>query len=109
MIKTINVSVYKNSGYGDSSNNSISNRYQNLMIVCKDGHQNTDETSENLCEVVHRHINGRDIYQIEPVNKPCRGWLVHGGNYAASTDSRFSRLIGNQYYAIPIYDRIEVA
>ena len=108
-MKALPVSVYRDTDGSDCTNNGVSSRFRELLVICDDGFINVDENNppENLCKVVKRHLFGRDIYHIEPVERPKgAGWMM-GGNYAASCDSRFSRLCGDMYGALSIHDRQE--
>jgi len=108
-MKALPVSVYRNADGTDCTNDGVSSRFRALLIVCPDGFIDVDENNppENLCKVVKRHLFGRDIYHVEPVSRPTgAGWMM-GGNYAATSDSRFGRLCGEQYGALAIHDRQE--
>ena len=110
-MKALPVDVYRDARRGDydCTNNGISSRFRELLVICDDGFITVDENNppENLCKVVHRHLFGGDVYHIEPVVPPQgAGWMM-GGNYAASCDSRFSELCGHQYGAVAIHDRQE--
>ena len=108
-MKALPVSVYRNDPFSDCTNGGITSRYKRLLVICDDGFIDVDENNppENLCKVVRRHLFGRDVYHIEPVERPTgAGWMM-GGNYAATSDSRFSELCGHQYGAIAIHDRQE--
>ena len=108
-MKALPVSVYRDADGSDCTNNGVSSRFRELLVICDDGFINVDENNppENLCKVVHRHLFGRDIYHVEPVVPPKgAGWMA-GGNYAATTDSRFTELCGGLYAAISIHDRQE--
>lgn len=110
-MKALPVSVYRDARRGDydCTNGGVSSKYNELLIVCDDGFIDVDPANppENLCNVVKRHLFGRDIYHIEPWDAPKgAGWMM-GGNYAATSDSRFHALCGDLYAAIPVHDRQE--
>lgn len=108
-MKALPVSVYRSARVGDCTNGGVSSRFRDLLVICDDGFIDVDEENppENLCKVVHRFLFGRDVFHIEPVARPTgAGWMM-GGNYAATSDSRFSALCGHQYGAIAIHDRQE--
>lgn len=108
-MKALPVSVYRSDFISDCSNGGITSRFKRLLVICPDGSIDVDEENppENLCKVVKRHLFGRDVFHIEPVARPTgAGWMM-GGTYAATSDSRFSRLCGDQYGAIAIHDRQE--
>ena len=109
MIRAQPISVYHNSLYGDCTNNGISSRHNELLCICEDGFKTVDldNPPENLVKVVRREICGQVVYHVEPYAEPVgAGWMM-GGNYAATSDSRFSRLIGGMYGAVAIHDRQE--
>lgn len=107
--KALPVSVYRSSSLGDCTNGGVSARYDDLLVLCDDGYITVDleNPPKNLVEVVHRNMWGRDLYHIEPyAAAKGAGWMM-GGNYAATSDSRFSKLCGGQYGAVAIHDRDE--
>lgn len=107
-MKALPISVYRE-GRGDCTNGGISSRFRELLVICDRGHINIDENNppENLVKVVKRHLFGRDVFHLEPVKRPdgC-GWMM-GGNYGATSDSRFSEMLGGFYGAVAIHDRQE--
>ena len=108
-IKALPIYVYRQADGSDCTNNGISSRYDRLLCVCNDGFIDVDESDppENLVKVVRRELFGRVIYHLEPVTRPTGvGWMA-GGNYASSSDSRFSELVGEMYGAVSIHDRQE--
>lgn len=110
-MRALPVSVYRDARRGgyDCTNNGVSARFRELLVLCPDGFINVDEDNppENLCKVVKRHLFGRDVYHIEPVAAPeGAGWMA-GGNFAHTSDSRFSKLCDGLYGALSIHDRQE--
>lgn len=108
IIRVQPINVYRNGKY-DCTNNGISSRFDELLCVCPDGFKTVDMDNppENLVKVVKREFAGRMIYHVEPCVEPNgAGWMM-GGNYAATSDSRFSALVDGQYGAIAIHDRQE--
>lgn len=108
-MKALPISVYRSDFISDCSNGGITSRFKRLLVICQDGFIDVDENNppENLCKVVRRHLFGRDVFHVEPVAAPKgAGWMM-GGNYAATSDSRFSALCGKQYGALAIHDRQE--
>ena len=107
-MKALPVSVYRN-GRVDCTNGGISSKFNELLVICDEGYINIDENDppKNLAHIVKRHLFGGDIYHIEPYDAPKgAGWMM-GGNYAATSDSRFGRMIGGMYGAVAIHDRDE--
>ena len=108
-MKTIPVSVYRSDRIGDCTNGGVSSIYNTLYVVCEDGFKEVDDrdTPENVMKLVVLSRRGQMLYHLEPVAKPeGAGWMF-GGNYAASSDARFCRMIDSAYCAIPIHDRQE--
>ena len=107
-MRALPISVYKN-GSGDCTNGGISSRFRELLVICDSGFIDVDINNppENLVKVVKRHLFGRDIFHLEPVNRPkgC-GWMA-GGNFGHTSDSRFSEMLGGFYGAVSIHDRQE--
>jgi hypothetical protein len=50
-------------------------------------------------------MGGREIVHVEPLDLP-EGHCMNGGDYVATSDSRFSKLIGF-YGAVALHDRVE--
>ena len=107
-MKALPIYVYRNNRLGDCTNGGISSKYNELLLICDKGYINIDENNppENLVKMVERNMWGTTLYHIEPYAKPQHlGWMA-GGNYAESSDSRFSDMI-NFYGAVSIHDRQE--
>ena len=100
--------VYCQADGSDCTNDGISSRFDRLLCLCDEGfvEVDLDNPPANLVKVVYREMFG-GIYHIEPYAKPEHiGWMM-GGNYAATSDSRFADMVGGIYGAIPIHDRQE--
>ena len=107
-MKALPINVYRTERLGDCTNGGISSRFNQLLLICDDGWKEVDEKNppENLVKLVRRDMLGEVIYHIEPYKEPVQcGWMF-GGNYAASSDSRFAKMTGI-YGAIAIHDRQE--
>lgn len=114
-IKAIRAEIYR-FPLGDCTNNGVSSRFRDLLLPCKDGFidVDTDNLPENFCYVRMREIGEKRIYDICPAEivdgeLMDRGgkWYMAGGNFAYSSDARFSRMIGGMYGAVAIHDRVE--
>jgi len=105
-MKAINVSVYWNDQYRKCAIGGISEKYNELLLLHDEGNLDVKGDEENLCKVVYRKIGGRDVYHIEPMASKGKLFSM-GGSFANSSDSRFSELVGGQYGAIAIHDRVE--
>lgn len=107
-MRALPVEVFRSCN-GDCTNGGMSSRHDTLYVVCDDGFVDIDTKNppDNLAKVVKRDFFGRTIYHIEPYAEPDHvGWMM-GGNYAATPDSRFSKMIGGMYGAVAIHDRQE--
>lgn len=106
-MKALPIHIYKHNG-NDFSNDGITSRYDELLLVCDDGFIEVDEDNppENLVKIVTRHLYGGEYKHIEPVahtDAGCVGWMA-GGCIGYSCDGRFRRL---SQYPLPIHDRQE--
>ena len=107
-MRALRVHVYSNRKFKGCSNNGISEKYDNILLLCDDGNieVNMDNPPENLCKTVVRRIGVKEYQHIEPVaviDKGCVGWMS-GGSYAGSCDERFRRISD---YPLSIHDRQE--
>jgi hypothetical protein len=105
-VKVLGVNVYKNDAFKGCALGGVSERFDELLVVCDAGWEDADGTEENLCVIIHRRINGRDVCHIEPVQGNDGGFSA-GGSFGYTSDSRFSEMIGGQYGALSIHDRRE--
>lgn len=102
------VSVYRDASSNyDCTNNGASSRFTKLTLVNVDGpfEPSEDAPAAKLCK---GPINSVNIVPVEVEGK----WTMFGGNYAATSDSRFSdavsRILGFPFYgAVGIHDRVE--
>ncbi len=109
-MKALEIFVYKNPLYKECPNGGITERYDELLLVCDEGHIEIDENNlpENLVVFRERMLGGKWCGYIEPYApclKGCVGWMS-GGAYAGSCDGRFSRMVGI-YGAVAVHDRTE--
>lgn len=117
-IKALPIDVYRH-GNTDCTNHGISSKYNELLVACPDGFINIDPSNvpENFVMVELRHYFGNEtiptIYPAEinengEVVKRGGKWYMMGGNYGATSDSRFNTLVGRGFYgAVAIHDRYE--
>lgn len=116
-INAISANVYRTAKFGDCTNNGISARHDELLIYCKEGpyELDTDNLPDNFAMLKVETVCGSIINRIYPAEwvdgevKPRGGkWYMMGGNYCATSDSRFNRMLGNDMYgAVAIHDRVE--
>lgn len=112
------ISVYRNADlrFGDCTNGGISSRAAELCLVNVDGP--FDPRPGLPAAILQSHHKG--ILRIVPAEldestgrwSVAPGWFMMGGNYGATSDSRFydacQRLTGARFYgAVPIHDRQE--
>jgi len=99
----IPVYIYKNS-LGDSTANGVSSVETNRFVVpVKNGFLSESDVENGdyiILEVEEMHTGYKCFKQ-----KGDGRWLMNGGNFAYSTDARFSDTYGNQ--PIAIHDRYE--
>jgi hypothetical protein len=109
--KAIRVSVLKQIGVNghpvDSTNNGVSGKVNELLMVVPDGYITI--TEENIDEVVNLEITPQGWRRAIPLRLPDnvekRIGPMMGGNFIYTSDSRFSKL--NNGLPIPIHDRYE--
>lgn len=119
------ISVYRNAEFGDCTNNGVSSRTSSLTVVNVDGP--FTPTADRPAVLLERHQPGclRIVPAVEaPPVAPgliaiaghrytaAPGWHSMGGNYAGTSDSRFTvaceKLLGNKFYgAVAVHDRKE--
>ena len=101
--KALPVYIYKHKGE-TCSNGGISERYNEILLLCEDGFVNVDMDNppENVCKVVKRNLWGEDYFHVEPIAKPNGiGWM-YGGSIVNTSDSRF-----RFDYPLKLHDRCE--
>lgn len=110
-MKAIYINVYKNQRFDCCPNGGITERFDDLLIECEDGYVEIDEDRipENFVVYVDRVIGGKKCGYLRPYAdpEPGRTDYMFGGAYGATSDSRFSDMIGGMYGAVPIHDRTE--
>lgn len=107
-VKALPISILEDKRIGNCSNNGISARHKDILLICEDGFMDVDldNPPENACKVVERDLFGKTYKHIEPlksVDKGCVGYMA-GGSFGYSCDSRFRRISD---YPLPIHDRQE--
>lgn len=99
---------------GDCTLNGISSAAKSLCVVNIEGPFKPSDTTP--AALLQSHQPG--CLRIVPAElvadqwKPVRSWVMMGGNFGATSDSRFGeaceRLLGHRFYgAVAIHDRIE--
>lgn len=109
----LTVYVYR-SDLGDCTNGGISSRAGSLCLINVEGPSEPSDLAPAALLMPHSPT-GKPYARIVPAGpdgEPAPGWWMMGGNYAASSDSRFREAVdatlGHAFYgAIPIHDRQE--
>ena len=104
-VKAIRADVFKNHHYVKCANGGITERYDELFVVCPDGcyEFDADKLPENLVEIKTKHVRGvayRYAEPVAPVSKGCVGWMA-GGSLLYSSDGRFGGM------PVKVHDRQE--
>lgn len=89
--KALRVSIYEDKRIGNCSNNGISARYDEILLLCADGSTDVDldNPPENLCQYAHRTLAGKEADYIRPYAEPKGvGWM-YGGALIYTSDARF--------------------
>lgn len=104
-MKALPIRVFKNPTYSGCSNGGITERFDELLLVCEDGFISIDETNppENLVKIVTRCFGYKCIEPVASTAPGCVGWMS-GGAVAYSCDSRFSEM---SEYPLCVHDRQE--
>ena len=109
------VSVYR-FPLADATLGGISSKANGLCLVNVEGPSKPDDRNPAAMLVSG---NGKGLVKIVPAEYaeigeyiPKPGWAMMGGNYAATSDSRFHRAVeavtgAPSYGAVPIHDRFE--
>ena len=99
-MKAIPANVYEPKGIGNCSNNGISARYRQILLICDSGHITVTGDEENLCETeqVGSFVYVRPHKEPDPGNV---GWM-DGGSIVYAYDSRFP-----SPYPLCLHDRQE--
>ena len=105
-MRALPISIYEDKKIGNCSNNGISSRYKEVLLICDEGFIKIDEDNppENLVKLVTRNLFGREYKHIEPVAAASgAGWMA-GGSLVYSSDSRFRSM---SEYPLSLHDRQE--
>ena len=114
----ISGTVFEGKGYGNCSNNGVSNRYKELYVVapfitlqdvekfCKENPSYKVEQFLILDYDFYNNPRYNNYCRLEPLNKGGK-WNMFGGTFLYSSDSRFQLFVGGSKYPVPIHDRYE--
>src|SRR5262245_50213587 len=105
----IMVSVYRNAEIRDCTNGGESSRVTRFTVINVEGP--FEPTPDAPAAILENHVRG--ALRLRPISADAKRMVMFGGNYAATSDSRFSykcqELLGvaSFYGAVAIHDRIE--
>lgn len=107
-MKALPLSIFEDKRIGNCSNNGISSRYNEVLLICEEGFIEIDPENppENAVKIGTIQIGYKVFKHIVPLKKPdkgCVGWMS-GGTFAYSSDSRFRKI---SEYPLSIHDRQE--
>jgi len=104
MSKGMLVHILRPAGWPDCSNGGISSKVDKAILTGY-GLPELSEPDNDAPElrVIKRNIGGKTYWHCEPTNKP-GAWLMDGGNFVYSHDSRYHAICD---YPIAIHDRQE--
>lgn len=102
------VSVMRNADGRECTNGGVSSKAAKLCVVNVEGPFDPSEKYP----AVRLELSSANALRIVPVVEGAQPWFMMGGNYAATSDSRFNeackRLLGHGFYgAVAIHDRVE--
>lgn len=102
MQRYLSVNVLTTAGFPDCTNNGISANGSKLFVPCDRGNW-TEEDIQGMENAVILEV-GKAGGRIHFREKGQKAWTMFGGNFAYSSDSRFTEMYPNP---IHIHDRIE--
>lgn len=105
-MKALPISIFEDKKIGNCSNNGISSRFKEVLLVCEEGFVEIEENNppENLVKLVVRNLFGKEYKHIEPVARPTGAGWMSGGSLVYSCDSRFREMSD---YPLSFHDRQE--
>lgn len=103
-LKALRISILEDKVIGNCSNHGISERFNEILLICDEGYVDVKGDEENLCKVVRRNLFGREYLHVEPVKAPTGVGYMSGGTFVYSSDARFNRI---SEYPLSLHDRCE--
>jgi hypothetical protein len=106
------VEVYRAAGRVDCTNDGVSSRYDSLTLVNVSGPFEPSANAPAAWIVPHRTMKGV-VYIVCEDPATSGKWPMFGGNFAATSDSRFSEAVRKMtgfegfHGALKIHDRYE--
>ncbi|EQB4341423.1 hypothetical protein ACYJ2U_001807 [Clostridium botulinum] len=100
IVKGLRCDILTNKSMGDCTNNGISSKHDNLILISENIPKISEAEDITQCVKLDFYKNYVRCKPIILKNK----WYMNGGNFLYSCDSRFREI---SQYPIPIHDRIE--
>jgi hypothetical protein len=115
---TLNTYVLKHTGFGDCTCNGITSQ-KNSLTISNNYEDDVDlivvDGTNGACNVLNpedktvryvKAIPRKNIVEIVDGEYRLDSWLMMGGNYVSTSDSRYREITGIAY-PVPVHDRIE--
>ena len=106
----LKISVYRDNG-PDCSNNGPTKHFHHLTVVNIDGPDEPTMTAPAVLLIDKRETGSPNPKLVPEVDFNHGAWLMFGGNYAGTSDSRFSdamkKLTGVSMGICKVHDRME--
>lgn len=105
-VRALRCGIFEDKSIGNCSNNGISNRYNDVYVLCPDGNIEIDlnDPPENLVSFEVRNLGFGKFARFTPYNNNGK-WNMFGGTFVWSCDSRFREHFCE--YPVPLHDRYE--
>ena len=105
-MKGMILGIYENKRIGNCSNNGVSSKYNEVLLVGDDVPEIFEAGDMPVVKIVKRQIGGSEFIHAEPVDPAPSGMIGYmmGGSFIHSSDSRVRRIAK---YPIPLHDRAE--
>jgi hypothetical protein len=102
------VSVFRNAEFGDCTCNGVSKRFNSLCVINVEG---PFEPDENHPAVILESGPYNSVRLVPVCEKEAGSWTMMGGNYAGTSDGRFSDAVRHRTGApasvVAVHDRVE--
>lgn len=101
MKRYLPVTVYRNDG-PDCTLGGVSSHYgKTLVVPCEDGHITEEDLARDPDYIVMKVGEKGGARNFVPAD--ATGWMMFGGNFVYTSDSRYSRLYG--IHPMAVHDR----
>lgn len=101
--------IYESKDIGNCSNNGMSAKYKDVLLIFDEEEAQIFEESEDrpTVKIMKKYIGGQEYIYAVPINPPKKGMVgyIMGGCFIYTSDSRFRRYVSP--YPVPLHDRTE--